>query len=170
MLFLIFSCYKDNGESLRTDFNQEIKEGKDNGITSPPCEGDLILNSFSIANYREYFTDIRGLTPGKYLSGYFIYASNLSLDYYFKIELLNRPTIKKNYLTASRNNNSDDECIIYVTNRITNEELFAENLNTIFVDVLANGDIKVSFCDVLLKHQYGSNSLFIQNFSITSPN
>ena len=170
ILLSVLGCYKENGEPLRTVYNLNKTGDTTPVLASPPCEDDLVLNSYTESNYRTYYNDVRGLTGGKYINGYFIYASNTNDDYYFRIEFQNKPTTKKNYTAATTNNNSDDECIIYATHRITSEELFLDENNPVFVDVRSNGEISVSICDQQFNHLVGSNSVYIQNLNVIPTN
>ena len=157
VLITLLGCYRDNGEPLRID--------------SPPCEANLLKNTYTRSGSRENLSNAIGEFGGNYMSGFFVYA-NTNSDHYFNIEFKNKPVVRKNYYTTNPNyfNFSEDECIVFVTNRITNTVVFSEKLNTVYVDITTDGDLIVSFCDLNLKDNFNPQFMTIDDFTVIIPN
>ena len=166
-LLLIFACYKDNGEPLRTTYGEPIIEVFDS--LAPPCKANLMKNTYTRITNRDNLINVKGYLGGKYIRGYYFYGNTYS-NHFFKIEFKTKPLVRKNYITTKINNNSDTECVAYVTNTITNEELFADNLKNVYVDFNSAGLLMVSFCDINFKNSLGTDSMYVDDLNITIPN
>lgn len=161
------SCYKDNGEPLRSEKTSSGVIDLDYEIA--PCESSINFNNIHfISGGYHPISPVRGVGGGKYIPGYQV--KGWYSDQLIKIEFLTKPTINKIYTTTISNSNNVDQCCLYITNVISNVEYFSRISQKVYVDTMTPGKLSFNFCGTRFSNLANTSVFDVDNFNITVPN